>query len=264
MNQVPLIKLDNIKKSYKNNLILKDLSFSIDKGEKIGIIGPNGAGKTTLCEVIAGLRKPDSGSVYIEEGLNIGMQLQDTKWPPGIKVHNMVRLYLENFKVYISSEELMELYKVFNLEDLIQKYIATLSGGQQQRVNILLAFVANPNFVILDEVSTALDVDIKEKINNYINSYFDNSDKSLLLVSHNMSEIEKLCEKIVFMVKGEIVEVQYRKEIIEKHGSLEDYVTNMFKHYNIGSYNTTIINTPNKANDKWKKEWDGFVSKRKK
>jgi ABC-2 type transport system ATP-binding protein len=223
-----LIKLTNIKKQYGKKIVLHDINLEIKKGDRIGVIGPNGGGKSTLSEIIAGIRKPTEGKVEKKEDLILGIQFQESRYPIGITVIDMIKYYLETFSIEMKETELTELLRIYQILGFKNKYVSSLSGGQQQRLNILLGLIHNPDLVILDEVSTGLDIEVRSQILGFIKERVVDTNKSLFLVTHMMSEIEELCNKFIYIHRGEIREVGSVQEIVKKYGSVHNYTWEKF------------------------------------
>ncbi|WP_338969214.1 ABC transporter ATP-binding protein/permease [Spiroplasma endosymbiont of Labia minor] len=223
-----LIRLTNIKKQYGKKVVLHDINLEIKEGDRIGVIGPNGGGKSTVSEIIAGIRKPTSGTVEKRNGLILGIQFQESKYPIGITVIDMIKYYLETFSIRMTDEELTELLRIYQLLGFKNKYVQSLSGGQQQRLNILLGLIHNPDIVILDEVSTGLDIEVRSQILDFIKERVVKTNKSLFLVTHMMSEIEELCNKFIYIHRGEIREAGNVEDIVKKYGSVHNYTWEKF------------------------------------
>lgn len=237
----PLIEIKNVKKSFtfgtETKDVLKSINLNINENENIAILGGNGAGKTTLVEIIVGLNKPTSGEVkfnfeynrsYLEK---IGIQFQDSTYPPGISVKNIIDFVLEIFKVDINKDELNALIKIFGVDSFYKKRGSSLSGGQLQRLNALVAIIQKPKILFLDELSTGLDISIRTRIREFIKAYAKENNMTIVLVSHDMGEIDFLCERIVFLKNGEIIVDAKKSEILRMFGSLETFV-NTYIHNN--------------------------------
>lgn len=261
------VKITNVSKKYKDNLVIKNLNLTITNTSRIGIVGPNGSGKTTLCEMIAQLREPTSGSIILKENLKIGMQLQEAKYPKGMTAWDLVSYYLRTYKLKKSIKEIQKLLYFLDAEDIINKPISNLSGGQQQKVNILLALIVEPELLILDELATGLDLEVRERIYELLEQeILINQELSVLIVSHNMNEIERFCKELIFMLKGEIISIHNVKTIVKEHGSVEEFVKKQFKEYKIGMYNKDEVAKKLQAtnNEKWAKSWKKHLNKDKK
>lgn len=212
---------------------LKNVSFSIHQHEHVAILGGNGAGKTTLSEIIAGVNKTDSGEIKYHLGQTknfkekIGIQFQDSSYPTGITVKRVVTFIKDVYKSNLSKNDLNALIEIFGIDEFYNKRASSLSGGQQQRLNCLLAIIHSPKLVILDELSTGLDVNIRYRIKTFIKSYAKENDMTILLVSHDMDEVEYIADRIIIMVQGEIFINASKEEIIRKYGSINNCV-NMY------------------------------------
>lgn len=262
-----VIKITNVSKKYKNNLVIKNLNLTIFNKARIGIVGPNGSGKTTLCEMIAQLRKPTSGKITLKENLRIGMQLQEAKYPKGMTGWDLVNYYLRTYKLNKSIKEIKRFLYFLDAEDIINKSISNLSGGQQQKINILLALIVDPDLLILDELATGLDLEVRERIYELLEKeIFTNKNLSLLIVSHNMNEIERFCKELIFMLDGEIISIHNIKKIIAEYDSVENFVKKQFKEYKIGIYDKVAVEKKLQeiSNEKWAKSWNKHLNKDKK
>ncbi len=211
--EVPLISLKNISKKYNDKEVIKDFSLNIYKGERIAILGHNGSGKTTLTEIISLIKKPTSGVIDYNHfssrenfGIETGIQFQKLIYPEGYRVKEIINFFnkLVNPKKRYSKNELNDLIKLFEINKFYNKSLTSLSGGQQQRINLFLTYIKKPSFIIFDELSTGLDIDIYEKIVNLFDEYIKKNNVTVILVSHNIDEIKKLTSKAYFLKDGNI------------------------------------------------------------
>lgn len=235
--QPTILEVINLNKHFGKNenkmQALKNVNFKIHQNEHVAILGGNGAGKTTLSEIIAGVNKTDSGQIKYNLGQTknfkekIGIQFQDSSYPTGITVKRVVTFIKDVYKSNLSKNDLNALIEIFGIDQFYNKRASSLSGGQQQRLNCLLAIIHNPKLVILDELSTGLDVNIRYRIKTFIKSYAKENDMTILLVSHDMDEVEYIADRIIIMVKGEIFINASKNEIIKKYGSINNCV-NMY------------------------------------
>lgn len=235
-----LIDIKNLRKEFgkfsKAKTVLHDISFQIRQFESVGILGGNGAGKTTLVEILAGLNKQTSGEIdylfeyennYLEE---IGIQFQDSSYPPGLSVKEIIYFVLDIYKTKIDTNELNALIKIFGINEYYKKHVSSLSGGQQQRLNALLALLHKPKVLFLDEISTGLDITIRTKIKNFIKLYAKENNMTLVLVSHDMEELEFLVDRILIIDKGYVVVNTTKSEILKKHKSISDFIVPYINH----------------------------------
>lgn len=243
----------HITKYYGKTEVLRNISFDVKEGERIAIVGANGAGKSTLSEIIAQIKEPTSGELIYSFGKTkseisskIGVQFQDSSYPDFYKVKDLVDFMIDVSDIHISKEDLNNLYKQFDLFDLMREYAKGLSGGQQQRLNILLAIVHNPKLIILDEVGTGLDVESRTKIKSYIKDYLANHNATLLLVSHNADEVTELVDRVIVIHDGEIFEDKPLKEILSKWEHFDNYMNNLYLHVFKDKVDTRVNKTKQK------------------
>lgn len=207
------LEVRNLHKRYGQHVAVDDVSFTVEEGEIFGIIGPNGAGKTTTVESIAGLRKPDSGSISVwgfdpikdrgEVRERLGVQLQESSFPDAIKVSEALELYSSFYPNPADWRELMELLSLTDKRDTKYK---SLSGGQKQRLSIALALVGNPTIAILDELTTGLDPQARRDTWGLIERVRDRG-VTILLVTHFMDEAERLSDRIAVIAGGRVAAV---------------------------------------------------------
>lgn len=231
----PLIKIKEVTKDfgagkYKKE-VLKGINLTIYEGEHLAILGGNGAGKTVLVETIAGLNKPTSGTIEycydyktkFQERL--GIQFQDSSYPPAITVKEVIDFMIEIYGSKVNPDELMALLKIFGIDSYYKKRANKLSGGQQQRLNCLLALIHKPKILFLDELSTGLDITIRTNIKRFIKSYAKENGITLVIVSHDMDEVEFLADYICVLKNGLIVFEDSKEHVLEKYHRLEKFIT---------------------------------------
>lgn len=216
------IEVKDIKKAYKENKAVDGITFSVAKGEVYGIIGPNGAGKTTLIEMMLGLRKQDNGTITIQ-GMDtikdhkklvycIGAQLQESELPANIKVKEAIKLQAALFGI---KADVPKLLRDFNLEEKASAYCSKLSGGQKQRLFILLAVIHDPSILFFDELSTGLDPVSRQDVWNYVEK-LKGQGKTILVSTHYMQEAERICDRVMLVNKGKIVDAGTAEELTRK------------------------------------------------
>lgn len=230
-----LISVENIKKNYGKEKVLKGISFKIKEGERVSIIGANGAGKSTLTEIISTIKEPTSGEVRYSFGTTkrdisagIGIQFQKSSYPMFYKVNDIVRFFIDASGKKISNEELDQMYKDFQLYEIKNSYATGLSGGQQQRLNILLAVAHSPRLLLLDELSTGLDVESRTKMKKFVKNYITKTKSTMILVSHNPDEIEFLSNRLIILNGGNVFEDVKVSEIKKKFKNVSDYIDDLF------------------------------------
>lgn len=225
-----LIKLQNVVKKY-DKVVLDNINFEIKKGEKVAIIGANGGGKSTMSEIISGIRFPTSGKVQRSENLVLGIQFQQSKYPTGITVLDMIKYYLETFNINLTYQELDTLLETYQLSLFRKKFVSELSIGDQQRLNILLAIIHKPELVVLDEISTGLDIQIREDIFQFLQKNVMNKNTAVILITHQMEEVERFCERLIFLHQGKIIERKTVKQVVKSFGSVKKYTEYMLNKY---------------------------------
>lgn len=235
-----IIEIKNVCKVFgkrtKQVRALDNVSFDIYKGQNISLVGANGAGKTTLVEILAQLNKPTSGQIIYHLDTNkpiseqIGVQFQDSQYPSGISVKGIIRFIIDAYNSDITKEELEKLLDIFGVRSFYKLNARSLSGGQSQRLNILLALLHKPKVLFLDELSTGLDITIRNEIKAFIKQYAIDNGIQLLLVSHDMGEVEYLADRIIIMQKGKVIDDKLIKDIKKSKKTLEEYVVKYITH----------------------------------
>ncbi|AGM26087.1 ABC-2 type transport system ATP-binding protein [Spiroplasma syrphidicola EA-1] len=229
---LPIIEVKNLSKSYQKKEVLKNLNVQIYPGDRVAILGANGCGKTTFVEMISNFLKPTAGEIIINLDSNIkkdvGIQFQEGYWPIGIRIKDMIKFYRKVYENFSPAYEKM-LEEVFELDKIKNTNLQKLSGGQKQRFNAMLAVINNPKIVILDELTTGLDIELQYKILNFFNEYTINNNKTLLIVSHHPEEVEMLCNRILLFGNKSILLDCPIKEVKNKFGSIRNLMNLYFK-----------------------------------
>lgn len=207
MSQV-IVHAKHLYLSYKEVKAVQDVSFTIQSGEVLAVIGSNGSGKTSTIECVEGLRKPDSGSIQVfgkdpllhrgEIYRKIGIQLQETEYPAKIRVEELCRLYAG---FYERPADWKALLSQMNLEEKKKRAVSKLSGGEKQRLSVLLALMGRPKLLILDELTTGLDPEVRQNMWKTFRTIRDNG-VAILLVSHYLDEVEALADRMLYLEKG--------------------------------------------------------------
>ena len=224
------IEIKNLNKQYNNILAVKNINFKINKGSIVGLLGPNGCGKTTTIGMILGLIKPTSGSVYVN-GQNIENESIRTKilekvnfispyveLPKKLTVEENLKVYGRMYSVSNLKEKISDLMNELNLYDFKKRKTGELSSGQKNRVCLAKALINDPEILLLDEPTASLDPDVGDYIRTYIENFASQKGKTILLASHNMNEVERLCHEVMMMKNGEIIDKGTSDNLINKHG----------------------------------------------
>ncbi|MCI9061659.1 ABC transporter ATP-binding protein [Romboutsia sp.] len=210
------LQVKDINKSYRKygkiekQQVLKDVNFTIKEGECVGLVGESGSGKSTLSRLILGLEKPDSGSILIED-LNVKKWIKENQGKMSVVFQDYTSSSNPNFTVKeIILEPLKVLGKKENLdkitEDLLDRYPHELSGGQLQRVCIARSISTKPKFIVLDEAISSLDVSIQAQILELLKDLKDELNITYLFIAHDLQVVTYLCDRIIFLYRGEVVE----------------------------------------------------------
>jgi ABC-2 type transport system ATP-binding protein len=224
------IEIKNLNKEYNNILVVKNINFTINKGSIVGLLGPNGCGKTTTIGMMLGLIKPTSGTVFIN-GQNIENENNRTKilekvnfispyveLPKKLTVEENLKVYGKLYGVNNLQDKISDLMKQLNLFEFKKRKTGELSSGQKNRVSLAKALINEPEILFLDEPTVSLDPDVGDYIRTYIEGFASKKGTTILLASHNMDEVERLCNEVMMMKNGEIIDKGTCDSLIIKHG----------------------------------------------
>ena len=224
------IKIKNLYKNYKGFEAVKNLNFEIKKGSITGLLGPNGCGKTTTIGMILGLIRPTKGEVLIN---NKDIEIEKNRisvlermnfispyveLPKKLSVKENLIVYGKMYEVKNLQNRINTLCNDLNLKEFLNKKTGELSSGQKNRVSLAKSLINNPEILLLDEPTASLDPDTGDYVSSYIENYAKKNNTTILLASHNMSEVERLCENIMMMKQGKIIDEGTCEELISKHG----------------------------------------------
>ena len=224
------IKIKNLYKNYKGFEAVKNLNFEIKKGSITGLLGPNGCGKTTTIGMILGLIRPTKGEVLIN---NKDIEIEKNRisvlekmnfispyveLPKKLSVKENLIVYGKMYEVKNLQNRINTLCNDLNLKEFLNKKTGELSSGQKNRVSLAKSLINNPEILLLDEPTASLDPDTGDYVRSYIENYEKKNNTTILLASHNMSEVERLCENIMMMKQGKIIDEGTCEELIFKHG----------------------------------------------
>ena len=225
-----MIEINDLSKKYKNTLAVQNISFKIKKNTIVGLLGPNGCGKTTTIGMLLGLIKPSSGTVFID-GKNIEKENNRTKilekvnfispyveLPKKLTVEENLKVYGRMYGVNNLEKKILNLMEDLNLLEFKKRKTGELSSGQKNRVSLAKALINEPEILLLDEPTASLDPDVGDYIRTYIENFASKKGTTILLASHNMNEVERLCNEVMMMKNGEIIDKGTCNDLIKKHG----------------------------------------------
>ena len=224
---IPL-EVIKLSKFYNNKEAVKNISFKINKNEIIGILGPNGCGKTTTIGMILGLLKPTKGKVLIN-GLEIETKRVDLlnklnfispyiELPKKLTVKQNLEVYGRLYDVKNLNSKINYLIEKLRLDEIINKITGELSSGQKNKVSLAKSIINDPTVLLLDEPTASLDPETGDFVRSFLENYQKEKKASILLASHNMAEVERLCSSVLMMKNGIIIDQDSPHALIKKHG----------------------------------------------
>ncbi len=223
------IEIKNLTKNYNKFLAVNKINFLIQKNKTIGLLGPNGCGKTTTIGMILGLVTPSSGEIKIENK-NISTFKRDeilkrfnfaspyVELPKKLTVRQNLEIYGRLYGIKNLNDRIDEISEDLNIKNFFDRKTGELSSGQKNRVSLAKSLINKPEVLLLDEPTASLDPDIGDFVRSYIQDYKSKNKVTILLASHNMSEVERLCDSVIMMREGKIIDEGTCSELIKKHG----------------------------------------------
>ncbi len=220
--------VENLSKNYLKKEAVKEISFTINENEILGLLGPNGCGKTTTIAMMLGLLKPSNGRVVIH-GLDIEKNRISLlhkmnfispyiELPKKLSVKENLIVYGKLYGVKFISDKIKYLSEKLRLEEFINKKTGELSSGQKNRVSLAKALINEPSVLFLDEPTASLDPETGDFVRSFIEKISKEKKMSILLASHNMDEVKRLCKNVLMMNNGEIIDKGTPDDLIKKHG----------------------------------------------
>ena len=228
------VEVDSLAKYFGNVVAIENVNFKIKSGSITALLGGNGAGKTTTISILMGLLTPSKGTVYI-----LGENMVEDRYrilpdinfsspyvdlPHRLTVKENLKVYAELYSIISPNERIRELAERFDIEPLLEQKTGQLSAGQKTRVALAKALINNPKLLFLDEPTASLDPDTADWVRTYLQQYAADKNATILLASHHMGEVERLCDTVLMMRDGGIVDRGSPKELLKKYGrtNLED------------------------------------------
>ena len=238
------IEVINLSKNYSSKEAVRNINFKITENEIVGLLGPNGCGKTTTIGMILGLLKPSSGKILIN-----GIDLEKNKisllhkmnfispyveLPKKLKVKQNLIIYGKLYNVKNLNDHISYLAETLRLTELLNKVTGELSSGQKNRVSLAKALINNPSVLLLDEPTASLDPETGDFIRTFLENYKKENKISVLLASHNMEEVNRLCSSVMMMKNGIIIDSGTPENLITKHGrkNLEEVFLELVRNKN--------------------------------
>ena len=222
------IEVINLSKSYKSKQAVNNINFKINENEIVGLLGPNGCGKTTTIGMILGLLKPTSGQVLIN-----GIDIEKNKisllhkmnfispyieLPKKLTVKQNLTVYAKLYNINNLNNRIDYLSNKLRLNNLLDKITGELSSGQKNRASLAKALINEPTVLLLDEPTASLDPETGDFIRTFLENYKKEKKIAVLLASHNMDEVKRLCGSVLMMNNGNIIDRGAPDDLIKKHG----------------------------------------------
>jgi len=222
----PVIDIQHLNKNFGTVVAIRDLSFQVGEGEIVGLLGANGAGKTTAISILLGLVTPTSGLVRVfgrdiaRDRVEILQQVNFssayTSLPSNLQVWENLMVFARLYGVPRPAEKIRELLAFLEIDNLQKRICGELSSGESARVNLCKAFLNDPRLLLLDEPTASLDPDIADKVRKFLRQVQQQRGMTMLYTSHNMRDVEEICDRVLFMQKGRIFAEGSPREIMEK------------------------------------------------
>jgi ABC-2 type transport system ATP-binding protein len=225
----PILQVEGLTKRFQAKLAVEQLSFSLRAGSIVGLLGGNGAGKTTTLSMLLGLLEPTSGTIQLFghdfvsnrhatlHRMNFCSPYVDL--PQRLTVSENLRVFARLYGVKNAADTIAGLAHDFRLLELMDQPIRRLSSGQKTRVSLAKALINSPDFLLLDEPTASLSPDVSQWIRHRLTDYRDRTGATILFASHDMREVEQLCDQVMMMSQGKLIEQGSPEELVEKHNS---------------------------------------------
>lgn len=210
-----LIVTKNLCKNYNGVEALDNLSFTLERGQNLGLLGPNGAGKTTAIHILLGLLKPTSGEVEvlgmsplkdrhkIAEKINFSSAY--TNLPSNLKIKETLNIYARLYGVKNPAEKIKSLLNLFQIHHLEDRVVGALSSGEKTRLNLVKSMLNDPELLLLDEPTASLDPEMADNVRKILKKIQKERNIGMIYTSHNMPEVEEICDRIIFINKGKTI-----------------------------------------------------------
>jgi len=230
----PAVEVRGLTKRFGDVTAVDGLSFDVRRGEIFGLLGPNGAGKTTTIQLLLGLVTPTSGTIRIldlalprfrrEILRRVNFSSTYVSLPPNLTVFENLNVFARLYGVPKPRAKIAELLELFEVPTIRGKVTGSLSSGQLTRLNLCKAFLNDPEVLFLDEPTSSLDPDIADKVRTILRRIQREQGVTMLYTSHNMPEVERMCDRVAFVARGALVTEGTPREVVERarRSSLEE------------------------------------------
>lgn len=229
-----IVEVSHLRKEFDGTVAVADLSFTVQRGEIVGVLGANGAGKTTTIQILLGLTTPTAGTVRV-----FGQDLEKhridilqrsnfssayTGLPSNLKVRENLLVFAKIYGVKGHRQKIEELLALFEIAHLKDKITGHLSSGESTRVNLCKALLNDPELLMLDEPTASLDPDIADKVRKLLRRIQSERQITMIYTSHNMRDVQEVCDRVLFLHKGRIIAEGTPQQVMDKFNqtSLED------------------------------------------
>ena len=229
-----IIHVNGLSKRFAGQEVVRNLSFSVPRGQILGLLGPNGAGKSTTLHLLLGLTHPSSGSIRVfgtELSRNrrsilsrVNFSSAYTSLPTNLSVWENLNIFAKLYGVRAPRRKVHELLELFEIPHALHALTGALSSGQLTRVNLCKAFLNDPEILFLDEPTASLDPDIASRVRRTLLRIHRERGATLIYTSHDMQEVQRMCQRVLFLSRGRIIRDGSPKEIVDRDSaaSLED------------------------------------------
>lgn len=240
MKMSTVLNIEHLQKVYKNGRGVKDISLSVSEGEIVGLLGPNGSGKTTIMKTLVGYQYRDGGKAElfgydpetekIEALTKVGCLIEQPALYENLTAKRQLKM-MARFYDGIDEVKVENILKEVGLERYGNEKARRFSLGMKQRLGIAMAFLSDPEFLILDEPANGLDIEFTVELRNRILDMAKNQGKSFLISAHQADEVEKMCDRVILLAEGQIIDNLTVAEILRRSPSVEDYFMRRLREY---------------------------------
>ena len=229
-NNMPIekvVSIKNVSKNYGDIQAVKDVTFSVEKSQTLGLLGSNGAGKTTIIMMLLGILKSSSGQInilnkdiykyrnLISKEINFGSPFVELRHK--FTVLENLTVFGHIYGVKNLSMKIEKLSKDLDIQDLLKRRVGKLSAGQKTRVSIAKSLINDPKILFLDEPTASLDPDNADWIRTYLEQYQNTNGSTFIIASHNMLEVERMCNNVIMMGRGKVIDYGTPKELVDRY-----------------------------------------------